>query len=183
MGLVRLSNEWCDLIVDTSGGVPAVVHWGAPLGAEVDLDTVAAALRRPVTSGALDVVAPLSLVPEHGSGHPGRPGLLGHRRRGVAWAPRFVPAGTELDAAGRELVVRAVDPVAGLELVSELRLGEALEVSCTLTNTGTDRYLLDALTVCVPMPAHAAELMTLHGRWIREFHTERRPWTTGSWTS
>lgn len=187
MQLVRLSNAWCDLVVDTSAGVPAIVHWGAPLGDDIDLDTVAAALRRPTTSGALDVVAPLSLVPEHGSGHPGRPGLLGHRRRGVAWAPRFVPAGVELEVApgadGGRLLVRAVDPVAGLELVSELCLGEVVEVCCTLTNAGPDRYLLDALTVSVPMPAHAAELMTLHGRWIREFHTERRPWTTGSWTA
>lgn len=185
MTVVRLSNAWCDVVVDLSTGVPTIVHWGAPLGADVDLDTVVTALQRPITSGALDVVAPLSLVPEHGSGADTRPGLLGHRRRGVAWAPRFRPVSFahEPSPSGGRLEVRASDPVAGLELVSELVLGDVLELSCTVVNRGDDRYLLDGLTVTVPMPAHATELITLHGRWIREFHVERRPWTTGTWTA
>jgi alpha-galactosidase len=180
--LIRLSNESCDVVVDVAHGVPAVVHWGAPLG-EVDLDSIARALYRPAVSGGLDVVAPLSVVPEHGSGHEGRPGLLGRRRRGTMWAPRFGP-GPEGSVTfdGHSIRVSAVDTVAELELVTDIRLGSVLEVSCTLVNHSSDRYLLDGLTVCLPLPAHAAELLTFSGRWTREFHTERRPWTTGTWS-
>jgi len=180
--LVRLSNQWCDVVVDVARGVPVVVHWGATLG-EVALDSVADALHRPAVSGGLDVVAPLSIVPEHGSGYEGRPGLLGRRRRGTAWAPRFVPGPDgSVTVDEHSVTVSAVDTVAELELITHIRLETVLEVSCTLVNHSRDRYLLDALTVCLPLPAHAAELLTFSGRWTREFHTERRPWTTGTWS-
>ncbi len=179
---MRLSNQWCDVVVDVGQGVPVVVHWGASLG-DVALDSVAAALHLPAVSGGLDVVAPLSVVPEHGSGYEGRPGLLGRRRRGTAWAPRFVPGPVgSVTVDEQSITVSAVDPVAELELITHIRLETLLEVSCTLVNHSRDRYLLDALTVCLPFPAHAAELLTFSGRWTREFHTERRPWTTGTWS-
>ena len=182
MRLVRFSTRSCDVVVDVGDGVPVVVHWGAPLG-EVDLDSVARALHRPAVSGGLDVVAPLSVVPEHGSGHEGRPGLLGHRRRGTAWAPRFRPGPDgSVVVDDHSLTVSAHDPVAELELITRLRVGDVLEVSCTLVNHSQDRYLLGGLTVTLPLPSHAAELMTFSGRWTRELHTERRPWTTGTWS-
>jgi hypothetical protein len=177
-----------DVVLDVGSGVPTIVHWGTPLtspGTVLDDDaeqellaSLVAALRRPITGGALDSVAPLSLVPEHGSGHDGRPGLLGHRRQGRAWAPRFtlveveILEGALLDGEGATPVgcrVRAVDEIAELELISEIRLGVTLEVACTVVNRSADRYLLDGLTLCIPMPAHA-ELLTFDGRWTRELH-------------
>ena len=70
------------------------------------------ALRRPVTGGALDVEAPASLVPEHGSGYTGRPGLAGHRPDGTGWAPRFTPVSATADTSHVAIVGR--DDVAGL---------------------------------------------------------------------
>ena len=90
--MLHLRGRTSDVVIDVDRGVPVVLHWGAPLG-RADLDLVAATLDRPVVHGSPDVVAPIGVVPEHGSGHPGRPGLLGHRRRGTAWAPRCSPAG------------------------------------------------------------------------------------------
>lgn len=180
MRLERLSVPGCDLVVDPSTGVPTVLHWGAPLGA-ASLATVAQALRRPVPGGSLDQPPPLSIVPEHGSGHEGRPGLVGHRRGGTAWAPRFQPHSVAVGS--NTLTVVAIDPVAQLELTTEMSLEAVLHVSCTLRNISADRYLLQSLGVTLPVPAHAAELLTLHGRWTREFHTERRAFTTGTWLS
>jgi alpha-galactosidase len=178
MRLERLSVPGCDLLVDVSAGVPVLVHWGAPLG-DAPLTHLAAAVARPVPGGSIEEPPALSVVPEHGSGHPGRPGLLGHRRRGTAWAPRFQPS--SVTRADGSLTVVAVDPVAELELTTELRLADVLEVRCTVRNLSESRYLLQGLGVTLPLPAHAAELLTLHGRWTREFHTERRPFTTGTW--
>ena len=178
-----------DVVLDLSTGVPAVLHWGAPLSAPgpegdaLDLDTVAAALRRPATSGGLDVVAPITLVPEHGSGLDARPGIEGHRRRGTHWAPRFRPDPSRpAELSATRVVVHAVDPVAELELTTEVELGEVLAVSCTLRNASSDRYLLDGLRVCLPVPSHATELLTLYGRWTREFHLDRHAWATGVWS-
>ena len=92
--MIRLStgantNAATDVVVDISTGAPTIVHWGASLGAAADLDTVLSALKRPIVHGTFDEIAPISVVPEHGSGFAGRPGLLGRRGGGRAWAPRF----------------------------------------------------------------------------------------------
>jgi alpha-galactosidase len=172
--MIHLRGRDSDVVVDISGGIPTITHWGTPLDAPVD----PAALDRPIVIGSSDVVAPTSVVPEHGSGFTGRPGLLGHRRRGTAWAPRFSAAGHELD--GSRLVVRATDDVAGLTLAVTLELAEALVVRAELTNEGPDRYLLDGLTITLPVPQGAGELGTFEGRWSRELHPVRRPWPSGA---
>ncbi len=89
-GLVDLGGNDSSFVVDPSVGGGVLVHWGATIGADGDVAATAAALTMPPTTGSLDVVAPMALVPEHGSGFPGRPGLSGHRSDGRAWAPRFV---------------------------------------------------------------------------------------------
>jgi alpha-galactosidase len=202
-GIVRLVSDAgenpCEVVVDVSTGAPMILHWGAPLG-EVDLATLGRALDRPTTNGALDVVAPLTVVPEHGSGFPGRPGLLGHRRRGTAWAPRFTTTSVETveaDGSGstdsvvwhdgrqvrpwaRAVTVTSRDEVAELELVVTIELDHVLRVRATLTNQSADRYLLDRLAVSLPVPSHATELLGFTGRWIRELHPVRQSWGHGT---
>ncbi len=168
-----------NLVVDVATGVPTIVHWGAPIG-DADPASVAAALGRPRMGGTLDTTAPMSLVPEHGAGFPGRPGLLGRRGGGRAWAPRFEPA--SVAHTGGELVAVAADAVAQLTLTSTLRLTThgVLHASVAVTNTGSRRYSLDALTVSLPLPEAADELLTFTGRWVRELHPERLPWRHGA---
>lgn len=174
--MFRLSARGVDVVVDTCGA-PAIAYWGASLG-EVDLDTLPPALARPVVHGSLDVVAPIAIVPEHGAGWAGRPGLLGHRRRGVAWAPRF--ATDDVDHDDASAVITCSDSAAGLELVLRLRLDHTLQLSATLTNTASSRYLLDQLMLALPVASHAQELLSFAGRWAREFQPVREPFVYGA---
>jgi alpha-galactosidase len=178
--MLRLSARGVDVVVDWSAGAPGIVYWGRSLGG-VQLDSVIAASHRPVTQGGLDVVAPSALIPEHGAGWPGRPGLLGHRRRGGDWAPRF----NVIDVTADEVsaTIRTADAVAGLALEFDLSLDHTLQISATLTNTADSRYLLDALLITLSVPAAATELLTLGGRWAREFQPSRQPFTHGTWVA
>lgn len=180
--LIDLSVGHVGLVVDVTRGVPALAHWGAP-GV-----SPAALHRRPGSFGGLDDDVALTLVPLHSEGFAGRPGLLGHRRGGAAWAPRFGAPEVEVGddgEGGRRLVTTASDPVARLTLRCSLRLtaGGALVARAELTNDGDERYLLDALSLSLPVPEHAAELLTLSGRWIKEAQLERHPWPSGAWTA
>lgn len=175
--MFHLRGRNADVVLDTSAGVPVVLHWGAPLG-DVDLEVLATAVDRPITNGMLDVVAPISVVPEHGSGFVGSPGLTGHRRRGAAWSPRFTDAEVRIVSAST-VVVTATDTVAGLRLETTIELDDVLRVRCVLTNIADTRYLLDHLSVSLPLPSHAGELVTFTGRWTRELHAQRAAWPTG----
>jgi alpha-galactosidase len=174
MNLLHLRGKTSDVFVDVSAGVPVIVHWGAPLAHGID----AAMLDRPLVGGAADVVPSVAVVPEHGSGYSGRPGLLGHRANGSSWAPRFEPAGHEL--LGARLVVRARDELAALAITVTIELDDALVVWAEVTNVGHDDYLLHGLTITVPIPQQADELGTFTGRWTREMHSVRVPWPHGS---
>lgn len=178
--MIHLRGDAADVVVDDSTGAPTIVHWGAPLGNDIDLPTVVAALDRPVVVGAIDVVAPLSVVPEHGSGFSGRPGLAGRRPGGREWAPRFTPARTTIED-GR-VVVRATDAAAGLGLVTEIELDHTLRVRVTLHNDHEARYLLDHLSVTLPLAPQAGEMLRFDGRWAREFQATRQPLVSGAFT-
>lgn len=178
--MIHLRGATADVVLDTQSGAPTIVYWGAPLGA-IDPPSVVRALQVPVAGGGLDVVAPLSIVPEHGAGFGGRPGLHGHRQGGTAWSPRFATQSVAPIAGG--VAVTAVDEVAGLRLLTEVVLADVLAVRCTVTNLGSTRYLLDGLYPTVPLPERATELLTFDGRWTREFQPVRRPWPSGTWIS
>ena len=112
--MFHLRGRASDIVVDVSTGCPTVVHWGAPLPSGIELEP-ATMLTDPIVHGTPDVVAPVSVVPEHGSAYPGRPGLLGLPPDADGdWSPRFSPGSYE--HAGNTLAVRAVDAVAGLVL-------------------------------------------------------------------
>jgi alpha-galactosidase len=130
----------------------------------------------------MDVEAPLSMLPEHGSGFPGRPGLLGHRRGGSAWSPRFTFDRVER-VSDQHVVVHAVDAVAELSLSVSIELTTTLRVTMRLNNDADTRYLLDALAITMPLPSHATELLSFDGRWVREMQPNRRQLLTGTWQS
>lgn len=176
--VLRLASASSDVVVDVSTGAPTIAHWGAPLGDDADLASIAAALSRPIVHGTIDSIAPISVVPEHGSGFSGRPGLQGRRGGGRAWAPRF--SYVSHDLADQILSVRAVDEVAALRLTVTLELRHALHVHSTLENVGERRYSLDSLTTTLPLGEQAGELLSFEGRWSREFHQVRSEWLDGS---
>ncbi|MFM2076261.1 MAG: hypothetical protein RJA49_151 [Actinomycetota bacterium] len=178
--MIHLRGVHADAVIDESTGAPTIVYWGAPLG-DVDPASILDALARQPQQGATGLAAPISVVPEHGSGFQGRPGLEGHRQGGRHWAPRFVHAATTPLVTGVQ--VEAVDAVAELRLVCVITLVDVLSVQCTVVNEGTGRYLLDQLHPTLPLPGHATELLTFDGRWTRELHPVRRDWGSGVFLS
>ena len=178
--MIHLRGHSTDVVVDLSHGVPVIVHWGAPLPDGGDA-RIGAARDRLLVQGSAGAVAPISVVPEHGSGFTGRPGMLGCRPGGRDWAPRFRSAGHALE--GDRLTVEARDDTAGLTLTTTMEIAHTLAVRVELTNTSPrEQYLLGGLSVTLPVPERAAELQMLTGRWARELHPVRTPWTHGTHT-
>ncbi len=175
--LHRLTAAHVDVIVDTSTA-PTIRYLGAPLGADLDLESMRVATDRPLVPGGLDVEPPLAIIPEAASGFFGRPGLLGHRPTGVDHATRFTVAEVNSEADG--LRVETVDAVAGLRQTIDVTLGDALTIAVSLHNDGPTRFHLDALHVTVPLPDRANELLLFDGRWSREFATRRVDWGEGT---
>lgn len=161
--------------------LPEVLHWGADLG---DLDSsellALAALGEPLLENTTDVPVRLGVLPEHGAGWMGTPGVIGHRA-GCDWSPLFTDVRYEV--AGTDLRVAAVDPVTRLRLDLTLQLmrGGLLRLRAGLTNEAPEPYEVQQLTVALPVPQRAGEVLDLAGRWAKERVPQRHALTVGTY--
>ncbi|HEY6794726.1 MAG TPA: alpha-galactosidase [Kineosporiaceae bacterium] len=187
MSLHLLRAGGVGVLVDATGPQhPRVLHWGADPGDLTgdELEALAAALVPGLPFAGLDERWPLTLLPGEPDGWSGGPGLTGHRE-GTSVFPRLAltaPAAVRAEDGAQVLVAEAADPDAGVATASELRLEPSglVRLRHTVTNTGPGLYTLGGLSVVLPVPAEARELLDLTGRWCRERSPQRRPFDHGT---
>jgi alpha-galactosidase len=161
------------------GALPAV--WAGPMpAAGLDPDDVAALLAS---------ARPCSLLPQHGAGWFGRPGLSGHRlgpagdpvAAGRDWSPLFQTVRTEHD--GPRARVEAADPAAGLQLATDVEAvpGGAIRARHTVANCGQLPYVVDSLEVVFPLPSQVGQVLDFTGRQMAERTPQRHQINDGLW--
>ncbi|MFE6736487.1 alpha-galactosidase [Microbacterium sp. NPDC057650] len=183
-GLVMRSAGRSIALDIRAGALPAVLHWGPDTGDldAAEFEALAASGILPAAGSEPDVPVAVSVLPEHGRGWQGAPGISGSRA-GRDWAPLFTVTGALLDgaeiAAGARAVlqhgsgllrVEAVDAEHGLALTLEIEMTAAgvVRMRAALRNTAADPYQLDGLLLCLPTPLEAAEALDFAGRWGAE---------------
>ncbi|MDM7888909.1 alpha-galactosidase [Curtobacterium sp. RHCJP20] len=180
--LVHLTAGGVSVVLDCrDGALPAVVHWGAALGTlgHDELVALADADVAPVANNEADVPVRLALLPEPHRGWTGRPGLSGHRD-GRDWSPAFTVTALHVDDT--RLTAEAEDPTAGLAVRITLEmLGSGLvRTRAAVTNTAAGTYTVDDLTVALPVPSRAREVLDFAGRWGKERTPQRRELVVGT---
>jgi alpha-galactosidase len=186
-GVLHLRAGGVSLVLDAGTGVggplPAVLHWGADLGEELDGAALAEALAPAVAHSAAQAPVPRRLLPMPADAWRLRPGLSGARPDGTGWSPRFLVRSIDAAGDGTCVEVEAEDPEAGLALTTTLALHPSgvLEARHRLGNAGADPYLVAQLAASLPLPARAAELLDLTGRWCRERIPQRHRLPHGAW--
>jgi len=160
-------------VLDARGAVvPAVIHWGADLGALTDaqLETLADSRVRVVGPSAADTPMRLGLVPLLSDGWTGLPGLEGATLSLSAVEP--VETGILVTLTGD-----------GLSLVVELLLDAhgVLHARNRLTNTGAQPYALASLPTVLPLPPVAQERLDFTGVWAGEREPQRSGIQHGTW--
>jgi alpha-galactosidase len=164
------------LVLATWGGVPEAAYWGASLPVGEDLAQLVAATRLDLTGGMLDAVLPLSLTPESGRAFPGQAGLVVSTVAGVPLHPVFV-FDRAVEAAGR---LELVSHCGGLTL-THVVVAHATGVMTLQTRLASDvpvRVQWLAAPV-LPAPQTCMDMIDVHGKWTREFHLNRTPWSAG----
>ncbi|MDO5083109.1 MAG: alpha-galactosidase [Arachnia propionica] len=181
------------LIASHEDGMPQVVHWGSDPG-ELDedrFDALAAGAAWMRTGNGMDEALRVGVVPEARFGWTGTPGLIGSRD-GRGWSP-----------AWRTLEVLVDDtPVTGFVSTGPARIGfhlgaEAAELdlwlwlellptglvraSAELTNLGDTDFDVTELTLRLPVPGRAREVLDFAGRWAAERMPQRHPLQVGSY--
>lgn len=175
--IVRLDGASSSLVIDCRAqGGPRVVHWGARLPPNADLDALADADWRVALPGGMDRPVAPSLIPQTGLGHFGHPGLAG---RGAPGDGRWLQAValSRVDLGPDGAVLRLADPVAAIAVDLAITMDPAndmLVLSSRLENRGDGPFTVDWLAAAtLPLPLDAGEALILTGRWNREFNEAR----------
>lgn len=190
---IHLRADGVSLLLHTDGGLPEVRHWGGDLGALTEADLAAQLAVTAFTAELNNVQAPLriALLPEGRWGWVGAPGLVGSRR-GRGWTPDWRLTGVTVDGnevddgltdagpASVEFSCTADDAGLALAITVELLPAGLVRAQARLTNTAADEYTVDQLTLAMPIPNRAGEVMDFGGRWGAEHVPQRFELTIGT---
>lgn len=177
----------CVLVeIPADTGLPRILYWGEDLGelSERELETVGVLSIGQVTSYVPDEPVPAAVLPEHGLGWSGWPGVSGHRG-GADWSPVFSIAEVSRSTteADDRLVVTATDELSQLGLVLQIQVlaSGLVRLRADLTNASSQEpYWVDAVNLTMPVPPVADELLDLAGRHTRERVPQRQPFHVGT---
>lgn len=193
--IIHLTAENVSIVVaQLEGRLPIIVHWGARIiASDEELRTFALAEHRPGMAEISDAPYRPSILPEHSSGWFGHPGLELHRD-GVAWSPRFAvhsievdgvsPGGGVTQSGAGSLFIMAVDEWAQIALDLEIDLTPAglLRTRARVRNiaAGEEPLHVQSVSVSLPIPLWASEVLDFTGRWAHERLPQRHPVVRGT---
>ncbi len=161
------------LVLATWGGVPEAVYWGPSLPACEDLAILAAATRNDLTGGMLDTLPPLSLCPHRE--FQGQPGIVIAADDGTPLHPHFAFAGaTQADG-----LLRVVSRDGDITLTHSFQSMPSGVLVMTTRLTAATRLRVHWLATPVLPAPQSGNIIDVHGKWTREFHLNRTPWTPG----
>ena len=182
--LTHLRAAGVSLVVDTTGGIPSVLHWGRDLGplTEVALEALRLTAQTAALHNAPDIPRRFPLLPGERDDWSGTPALSGHRS-GSATTPRPVLGDvvvSEGPDGGGTVELHFDDAVSALAIVQRISLEPSglVAVSVSLRSTAPDAsapYDLTSLVAQLPLPAQATEILDFTGKWSRERQPQRTP--------
>ncbi|RVU85814.1 galactokinase [Leucothrix sargassi] len=161
------------LLLSIERAIPTVIYYGSRLNSQICTDMAETLSMDAIPNAMLDSRVHISLLPENSRGFFGEAGLQGHRS-GSHFAHRFNV--TDVQSDFDQLVFTANDDAAGLVLTTTISCDRESNVFTwqhALSNTADSDYIVDYLS-CPTIPQSLAmdQLITLHGRWGKEFQQQ-----------
>ena len=178
---VSLNADGVQLIVSLSAGTPVILHFGADLGSNLEVEELNLASQEAVPHAGLDAHINPGIWREDARGFHGRPTLLGHSK-GQKWASLFTIKHVAERADSLEIV--CVDQATALEIAVTYELAKegVLKVTQRVKNLSSEPYSVEELNTWLPLPDHATETMDFTGRWVKERQPQRREIQVGTWS-
>lgn len=163
------------IALTTNGGIPHVTYWGPRLPHSEDLGQLALATVNDLTGGMLDALAPVTLTPESGRAFPGQSGLVVQDAHGAPLHPVFVFDRADQGPTGLVLYSKS----AGMALSHHLTTHATGVITLQTVLTSDQPIRVQWLAAPVLPAPQQGDIIDVHGKWTREFHLVRTPWSAG----
>nr|BFE72901.1 hypothetical protein GCM10020092_062020 [Actinoplanes digitatis] len=185
--LIHLRAAGTSLVLDARGPrPPVVVHWGRCLGAlgDDDLAALADAAVPAVPPSSIDEPLRFSLLPGPEQGWSGRPAITGWWSADGGRPGGFHLLGVVRDGP-RAVRLDLAEAGGRLLLSTEMELSDqgVLRARQHLSHVGAEStFHLDSLSVVLPVPDLAKEVLDFSGLWAYERRPQRAPLRHGVWS-
>ncbi|WP_137166619.1 alpha-galactosidase [Salinimonas lutimaris] len=179
---VTLQNDQVSLIFSNQGRVPTLLYYGKKLSDTTSAQMLATLSTRQEAKCAPVTEPPVALVPTHGEGFTGAPGLevFGDTDQ---WAAGFFLQNIEHNA--QQAVFTLSDDTRGLLLTLTVTLDSNTSVATftsSIKNTGQTAINLSYLNAAtLSLPMHFTSIRGFEGRWSNEFQTQDHDLFMGSY--
>ena len=178
--LTHLTNAGVSVIIDTTSGTPAVLHWGRAIKPGFDAEALVQTQIEPTPHCDFDEPQTIGIWRENSRGFIGEPTIKGSRP-GRDWSHHFTVRSSQLD--GNTVTYVSIDAEAELEVEARFELTEqgVLKLSQKVTNLGLSEFTVESLTSYLPVPDYTKDILDFHGRWMRERQPQRQAIRVGNW--
>ncbi|HET8958115.1 MAG TPA: alpha-galactosidase [Microcella sp.] len=164
-----------------SSGLPAVLHWGAPL-ADTDLDGLVRTSLPAVVNSSVDLPRQLTIAASREQGWSGLPAfeLTSDERPVEGFSLTSLRRADDGRSAG--VVIDDREGRASISLSYSLTSDAVLTSRITVVNNDSEHDLVvGAVRHMVPLPARARECLDFTGRWTGERRPQRSDVRDGRW--
>jgi alpha-galactosidase len=177
---VELNSDGVQLIISLTSGTPVVLHWGAFIGADLDVAQLDLAAQEAVPHADLDEHLNPGIWREDARGFHGRPALQGHRL-GQSWSQLFTIQ--KVTQTPNRVDIICEDFAANLEVAIAYTISKegVLRIEQSVKNLGDGDFAVNEFNIWLPLPDHATETMDFTGRWVKERQPQRRAIQVGTW--
>ena len=171
-------SDHCSLVLDCrcSGDNhgPAILYWGARLGADTTPEMLALMATRQEAQACMPEEAPIALSPELGAGFQGNAGIQVHRDGGQWGSYSRIQSVIQDDNGG--LTIISICPSTEIKVTHRLALdqpSDMLTATTELTNIGDRTLWVDQCNApSIPVPMHYNKILGFAGRWGNEFQRQ-----------
>lgn len=178
--VLRIDGPSTSLVFELRRGFAELAYAGAALPESEDLAALADAQRRSRHESQADAPVPLSILPQHGAGHTGKPALV-LARDGVGLHTVFRLV--EAEPLENGVCFRFADRALGVELEAHWRIAPSgmVCIETALLNQGEAALqVLSLASLALPLPHWATQLARYSGRWAAEMREASAPLERGT---
>lgn len=188
---IALASAGVSIVLTTAERqLPSILHWGAALDVDdAAVEQLLLAREWMVVPNSPEDTLVEGVLLEARFGWMGKPGLIGSRH-GLDWTPAWQldevlldgrPVGPNLVCGGAGIVeYRASAAGLRLRLWVELLGCGLIRTSAEITNLAAEPFEVAELTLALPVPSVAREVLDFAGRWGGERYPQRRLLETGA---
>lgn len=178
--LTHLSEAGVSVLIDTTSGTPAVLHWGRALPSNIDVAELVRSQVEPTPHCDFDEPQTIGIWRENARGFIGAPALVGSRP-GRDWSHHFTVRSTQVQDSSVTYI--SIDAESELEVEArfELTAQGVLKLTQKVTNLGLSEFTVESLTGYLPVPDYTTEILDFHGRWMNERQPQRQEIRVGNW--